>query len=110
MVLVKTYNGRYKKTLFRIAVVAIIDYKICGEPGPGERSRPLLLYDAHGFSHRYPEYTMWRLSPELLSKQKPLVHGLDGAWVCGLGGGAAGGWCAGGVHPSRLSAWVRQGG
>ena len=30
--------------------VEIIDYKTGGEPGPGERSRQLLLY-AHGFKH-----------------------------------------------------------
>ncbi|KAF5412837.1 MAG: hypothetical protein C5S47_00585 [Candidatus Methanogasteraceae archaeon] len=47
--------------------VAIIDYKTGGEPGPGKRSRQLLLY-AHGFKHLYPEYTVRRLSLELLSK------------------------------------------
>ena len=49
--------------------VAIIDYKTGGKYGHGERSRQLLLY-VHGFSHLYPEYTMRRLIPELLSKQK----------------------------------------
>jgi len=58
--------------------VAIIDYKTGGEPGPGERSRQLLLY-AHGFKHLYPEYTVRRLSLELLSKPKPRVYELDGA-------------------------------
>jgi len=57
--------------------VEIIDYKTGGEPGPGERSRQLLLY-AHGFSHLYPEYTVRRLSLELLSKPKPRVYELDG--------------------------------
>ncbi|MCK4459324.1 MAG: ATP-dependent helicase, partial [Methanosarcinales archaeon] len=46
--------------------VEIIDYKTGGEPGPGERSRQLLLY-ARGFKHLYPEYTVRRLSLELLS-------------------------------------------
>ena len=58
--------------------VAIIDYKTGDEPGPGERSRQLLLY-AHGFSHLHPEYTVRRLSLELLSKPKPRVYELDGA-------------------------------
>ena len=58
--------------------VEIIDYKTGGEPGPGERSRQLLLY-AHGFKHLYPEYTVRRLSLELLSKPKPRVYELDGA-------------------------------
>ncbi len=58
--------------------VAIIDYTTGGEPVPGERSRPLLLY-AHGFKHLYPEYTVRRLSLELRSKQKPRVYELDGA-------------------------------
>ncbi len=49
-----------------------------GEPGPGERSRQPLLY-AHGFSHRYLKYMVWRLGLELLSKPKPRVHELDGA-------------------------------
>ena len=57
--------------------VAIIDYKTGGEPGPDERSRQLLLY-AHGFKHLYPEYTVQRLSLELLSKPKPRVYELDG--------------------------------
>ena len=48
------------------------------EPGPGERSRQLLLY-AHGFKHLHPEYTVRRLSLELLSKPKPLVYELNGA-------------------------------
>ncbi len=34
---------------------------------------------AHGFKHTYPEYTVRRLSPELLSKPKPRVYELDGA-------------------------------
>jgi len=59
-------------------VVEIIDYKTGGEPGPDERSRPLLLY-AHGFKHRYLECTVRRLSPELPSKPKPRAYGLDGA-------------------------------
>ncbi|KAF5430440.1 DNA helicase-2 [Candidatus Methanophagaceae archaeon] len=58
--------------------VEIIDYKTGGEPGPGERSRQLLLY-AHGFKHLYPEYTVRRLSLELLSKPRPRVYELDGA-------------------------------
>ena len=58
--------------------VEIIDYKTGGEPGPDERSRQLLLY-VHGFKHRYPEYTVRRLSLELLSKPKPRVYELDGA-------------------------------
>jgi DNA helicase-2/ATP-dependent DNA helicase PcrA len=58
--------------------VEIIDYKTGGEPGPDERSRQLLLY-AHGFKHLYPEYTVRRLSLELLSKPKPRVYELDGA-------------------------------
>ena len=58
--------------------VEIIDYKTGREPGPGERSRQLLLY-AHGFKHLYPEYTVRRLSLELLSKPKPRVYELDGA-------------------------------
>ncbi len=37
------------------------------------------VMDAHGFKHRYPEYTVRRLSLELLSKQKPRVYELDGA-------------------------------
>ncbi|MEA1869941.1 MAG: ATP-dependent DNA helicase [Euryarchaeota archaeon] len=57
--------------------VEIIDYKTGGEPGPGERSRQLLLY-AHGFSHLHPEYTVRRLSLELLSKPKPRVYELKG--------------------------------
>jgi DNA helicase-2/ATP-dependent DNA helicase PcrA len=58
--------------------VEIIDYKTGGEPGPGERSRQLLLY-AHGFKHLHPEYTVRRLSLELLSKPKPRVYERDGA-------------------------------
>jgi len=58
--------------------VEIIDYKTGGEPGPDERSRQLLLY-AHGFKHLHPEYTVRRLSLELLSKPKPRVYELDGA-------------------------------
>ena len=58
--------------------VAIIDYKTGGEPGPDECSRQLLLY-VQGFKHLYPEYTVRRLSPELLSKPKPRVYELDGA-------------------------------
>ena len=69
--------------------VEIIDYKTGGEPGPGERLRQLLLY-AHGFKHLYPNYTVRRLSPELLSKPKQRVYELDGARVCEFQGGAAG--------------------
>ncbi|MEA3325678.1 MAG: PD-(D/E)XK nuclease family protein, partial [Euryarchaeota archaeon] len=58
--------------------VEIIDYKTGREPGPGERSRQLLLY-AHGFKHLSPEYTVRRLSLELLSKPKPRVYELYGA-------------------------------
>nr|QNO49720.1 hypothetical protein BFOKDAJI_00021 [Methanosarcinales archaeon ANME-2c ERB4]QNO49748.1 hypothetical protein BFOKDAJI_00050 [Methanosarcinales archaeon ANME-2c ERB4]QNO50523.1 hypothetical protein LKCECFIB_00016 [Methanosarcinales archaeon ANME-2c ERB4]QNO50658.1 hypothetical protein FFGHKCHG_00011 [Methanosarcinales archaeon ANME-2c ERB4] len=66
--------------------VAIIDYKTDGKSGHGERSRQLLLY-VHGFSHLYPEYTVRRLSPELLSKQK--TAGVWTGWcrVCEFGGG-----------------------
>ena len=71
------------------------------------QSRPLLLY-AHGFSNLYPEYTVRRLSPELLSKQKPLVYELDGAEYVSSGVAPL----DAGVleemvdNPSRLSEWV----
>ncbi|MEA3325051.1 MAG: PD-(D/E)XK nuclease family protein [Euryarchaeota archaeon] len=42
--------------------VEITDYKTGGEPGPGKRSRQLLLY-AQGFSHLHPGYTVRRPSP-----------------------------------------------
>ncbi|RZN42140.1 MAG: ATP-dependent helicase [Methanosarcinales archaeon] len=58
--------------------VEIIDYKTGGEPGPNERSRQLLLY-AHGFKHQHPEYTVRKLSLELLSKPKPRVYELNNA-------------------------------
>ena len=61
--------------------VEIIDYKTGKEPDPAERSRQLLLY-AEGFKHLYPEYTVQRLTLELLSQQKPRVYELqDGEYV-----------------------------
>ncbi|MCL7414022.1 MAG: PD-(D/E)XK nuclease family protein, partial [ANME-2 cluster archaeon] len=61
--------------------VEIIDYKTGKEPDPVERSRQLLLY-AEGFRHLYPEYTVRKLTLELLSQQKPRVYELqDGEYV-----------------------------
>ncbi|MDD5615749.1 MAG: ATP-dependent DNA helicase [Candidatus Methanoperedens sp.] len=57
--------------------VEIIDYKTGNEPAPDERSRQLLLY-VHGFRHLFPEYTVRRLTLELLSKEKPRVYELEG--------------------------------
>ncbi|MDW7775774.1 MAG: ATP-dependent DNA helicase [Methanosarcinales archaeon] len=61
--------------------VEIIDYKTGKEPDPVERSRQLLLY-AEGFRHLYPEYSVRKLTLELLSQQKPRVYELqDGEYV-----------------------------
>ena len=61
--------------------VEIIDYKTGKEPDPVERSRQLLLY-AEGFKHMYPEYSIQKLTLELLSQQKPRVYELqDGEYV-----------------------------
>jgi DNA helicase-2/ATP-dependent DNA helicase PcrA len=57
--------------------VEIIDYKTGQEPGKDERAKQLLLY-AHGFKHLYPEYTVRRLTLDMLAQQKPRVYELNG--------------------------------
>ncbi|MFP4655813.1 MAG: ATP-dependent helicase, partial [Methanohalobium sp.] len=58
--------------------VEVIDYKTGKtEPPTGDRSRQLLLY-SYGFNHLYPEYTVRRVTLDMLGKEKPKSFEING--------------------------------